>query len=87
MKGDIGEMENTPFEQCAGPYLSRSVQRQRLTAVLSRELTPHQRRVVVGYYLQNKTLLQMAAEYGVNKTPVWRTLKRGEARLRRCLRY
>lgn len=70
-----------------GPRMSRSVQTKRLQHVLENELTQHQRRAVVGYYLEQKTITQLAEEFGVNKSTVWRTIKRGEARMRRCLKY
>ena len=87
MKGVIGEMRNTLYEGYAGPYMSRQVQRQRVANVIANELTEHQRRAIVGYYLEQKTITQLPAEYGVNKTTIWRTIKRGETRMRRFLRY
>lgn len=80
-------MKNTLYEGYCGPRMSRSVQRRRIQNVLDHELTAHQRRAVIGYYLENKTIVQLAAEYGVNKSTIWRTLKRGETRIRRCLKY
>jgi len=63
------------------------MQKLRVKNVMENELTENQRRVVVGYYLEGKTIVELAAEFGVNKSTVWRTLKRAEERMRRCLRY
>jgi RNA polymerase sigma factor (sigma-70 family) len=87
MKGDIGEMKNIPYDGYEGPHMSRQMQRRRVANVIANELTEHQRRAIVGYYLEQKTITQLALEYGVNKTTVWRTIKRGEMRMRRFLRY
>ena len=43
--------------------MSRSVQTKRLQHVLENELTQHQRRAVVGYYLEQKTITQLAEEF------------------------
>ena len=80
-------MKNILYDGYCGPWMSRSMQKKRLYNVLENELTEHQRRAVVGYYLEGKTITQLAQEYGVNKSTVWRTIKRGETRMRRCLKY
>ena len=38
-------------------------------------------------YTQGKNMIEISQELGVDKSTVSRTIKRGEARLRRCLRY
>jgi len=80
-------MRNTAFEEYLGPRLERSVQVRRLKNVIDRELTWHQRRMVMGYYYEKKTVTQLAAELGVNKSTVSRTLNRARRRMSRCLRY
>ena len=50
-------------------------------------LTPHQRTYMQEYYINRKTMQQIAAEYGVNKTTVWRTLRRARSRLRSVLHF
>lgn len=67
--------------------MTRRVLKKRLMNAIDHELTDRQKRVVMGYYLENRNIVELAQEYGVNKSTVWRTLKRGEDRLRRCLRY
>ena len=51
------------------------------------ELTPLQRETLIAFYFQEQTLTQIAADRGVNKSTVCRTLKRAEAKLRRYLKY
>jgi len=80
-------MKNILYDGYLGPWMTRSMQKMRVKNVLENELTPHQRRAITGYYLEGKTITQLAGEFGVNKTTVWRTIKRGEERMRRCLRY
>ena len=50
-------------------------------------LTPLQRQTLTAYYFQEQTIPQIAAERGVNKSTVCRTLHRAENKLRRYLRY
>lgn len=80
-------MRNILYDGYLGPRMTRNMQKLRVKNVLEHELTEDQRRAVVGYYLEEKTIIELAAEFGVNKSTVWRTLKRAEARMRRCLRY
>ena len=80
-------MKNTLYDGYCGPWMSRNMQKRRLYNVLENELTEHQRRAIIGYYLEQKTITQLAEEYGGNKATVWRTIKRGETLMRRCLKY
>ena len=54
---------------------------------LKRNLTRAQRQYMMLYYGQNMSMEAIAKEFGVNKSTVSRTLKRGRQRLYRCLRY
>lgn len=67
--------------------LPRAQQLDRVRAVMERELTEKQRRAVEDYYLQGLKIPEMARRYGVNRSTVSRTLRRGMARLQRFLRY
>ena len=80
-------MKNIRFEGYEGPRLPPSTQMQRLRRVIERELTQTQREVIVAYYFQDKTIPEIAAERGVQKSSVCRCLKRAERRVRLCLRY
>ena len=80
-------MRNIPFEGYEGPRLPPATQMQRLRRVIERELPQTQREIILAYYFQDKTIPQIAAERGVQKSSVSRCLKRAENRVRRCLRY
>ena len=80
-------MRNILYEGYLGPRLPREVQLKRVQRVIQEELTPLQRETLMAYYIQEKSLSQIAAERGVNKSSVCRVLHRAEDRLRRFLRY
>ncbi|MBQ7416199.1 MAG: sigma-70 family RNA polymerase sigma factor [Oscillospiraceae bacterium] len=80
-------MKNILYEGYQGPRLPKQVQLQRVQQVLQEELTPLQRQTLIAYYFQEQTIPQIAADRGVNKSTVSRTLRRAEAKLRRYLKY
>lgn len=80
-------MKNIRYDGYQGPRLPKNVQLKRVQQVIREELTPLQRETLVAYYFQEQTILQIAAERGVNKSTVSRTLRRAEEKLRRYLRY
>jgi RNA polymerase sigma factor (sigma-70 family) len=55
--------------------------------VIQEELTELQRQTLIAYYFQEQTIPEIAAERGVNKSTVSRTLRRAEEKLRRYLKY
>ena len=58
-----------------------------LVRALREDVTPRQREVLLLYYAEQLNTRQIGEKLGVDKSTVARTIKRGEARLRRCLRY
>lgn len=80
-------MKNIRYEGYLGPRLPREVQLKRVRQVIESELTPLQRQTLLEYYIHNRTVVQIAADRGVNKSTVSRTLKRAENNLRRFLKY
>ena len=80
-------MKSTLFEDSLFRSLPREQQIRRMKAVIREELTELQRYTVLAYYFDNKTLLQIAEERGVNKSTICRTLRRAEDKLRRFLQY
>jgi len=80
-------VKNTLYEGYEGPRLPREVQLKRVQRVIREELTINQREILLAYYIQDLTIPQIAAERGVHKSTVSRTLHRAEAKLRRFLRY
>ena len=80
-------MKNILYEGYLGTRLPREVQLKRVQRVIKEELTELQRQTLTAYYFQRQTIPQIAAERGVNKSTVSRTLRRAEEKLRRYLRY
>lgn len=58
-----------------------------LSRALREDVTEKQRKYLLLYYAEGKNMVEIGQELGVDKSTVSRTIKRGEARLRRCLRY
>ena len=58
-----------------------------MAVALEEELTPRQRQVVHMYYIDQMLMRDIAETLGVNVSTVSRTIARGRARLKRCLRY
>ena len=87
MTGGTTGVKNILYDGYEGPRLPREVQMKRVQRVIREELTPIQREVLLAYYIQNLTIPQIAAERGVHKSTVSRTLHRAEGKLRRYLRY
>ena len=80
-------MKNILYEGYLGPRLPREVQLKRVQRVIQEELTPLQREALIAYYFREQTISEIAAERGVNKSTVCRTLHRAEQKLRRYLKY
>ena len=60
--------------------------KRNLVRALREDVTPRQREVLLLYYAEQLNTRQIGEKLGVDKSTVARTIKRGEARLRRCLR-
>jgi RNA polymerase sigma factor (sigma-70 family) len=80
-------MKNTYYSLYQGPRLPKQQQLERIRKAVSQELTEFQRQTLISYHIHGKTIPRIAQERGVNKSTVYRTLKRAENRLRRYLRY
>lgn len=80
-------MKSILYEGYRGPRLPKQLQLQRVKRVIDEELTELQRQTLIAYYFQEQTIPQIAAERGVNKSTVSRTLRRAENKLRRFLKY
>ena len=64
-----------------------SAVKRNLARALREDVTARQRQVLLLYYAEGLNTRQIGEKLGVDKSTVARTIKRGEARLRRCLRY
>ena len=61
--------------------------KRNLVRALREDVTPRQRQMLLLYYSERMNMREIGERLGVDKSTVSRTIKRGEARLRRCLRY
>ena len=61
--------------------------KRNLACALREEVTEVERTAMELYYGQRLTMTEIARRLGVVPSTVSRNLKRGEAKLRRCLRY
>ena len=66
--------------------LPTDVQKRRIAIVIERELTPLQRECLLEH-LAGRTQAEIAADRGVNRSTVCRTVHRAINRLQRFLRY
>lgn len=69
---------------------SRKFQRilqEALREVIAHDLSSCQKRYICEYFYQQKTMRQIAEEYGVNISTVSRTIERGKRTLLKQLRY
>lgn len=79
--------KSTLYDGYEGPRLPRAVLVQRVNRVIAEEMTQNQREILLAYYIDSKRVCEIAADRGVHKSTVSRTLKRAEKKLRRYLRY
>ena len=68
-------MKAIGYEGYQGPRLTRQEQLARMHRVIENELTEKQRRAVLGYYVDKKTMPELAREFGVCKSTVCRTIQ------------
>ena len=61
--------------------------KRNLIRALWEDITPRQRETMLMYYGQGLNMREIGQKLGVDKSTVSRTIKRGEHRLQRCLRY
>ena len=61
--------------------------KRNLIRALREDVTERQRQALLMYYAQGYNMREIGEQLGVDKSTVSRTIKRGERRLQRCLRY
>lgn len=59
-------MKAIGYEGYQGPRLTRQEQLARMHRVIENELTEKQRRAVLGYYVDKKTMPELAREFGAS---------------------
>ena len=80
-------MKNIRYDGYKGPRLPKQLQLERVRQVIAEQLTPAQREILLAYYFGEQSIPQIARERGINKSTVWRTLRRAENRLKQYLQY
>ena len=61
--------------------------KRNLIRALKEDVTAKQRQVLLLYYAEGLNMREIGEQLGVDKSTISRTIKRGERRLQRCLRY
>lgn len=61
--------------------------KRNLVTALREDVTDKQRQALLLYYAEGMNMSEIGKRLGVDKSTVSRNIKRGERRLRRCLRY
>ena len=61
--------------------------KRNLIRALQEDVTPKQRQALLLYYAEGLNMREIGERLGIDKSTVSRTIKRGERRLQRCLRY
>ena len=61
--------------------------KRNLVRALREDVTPKQRQALMLYYGEGLNMREIGDRLGIDRSTVSRTLKRGEQRLLRCLRY
>ena len=61
--------------------------KRNLIRALREEVTDRQRQALLLYYVEGRNMREIGERMGVDKSTVSRTIRRGELRLQRCLRY
>lgn len=82
MAGYMRELEEMESEEDSHSRLIDN-----LMHCIREDVTPRQREVLLLYYFRGMRQIDIAQQLGVARSTVSRTIKRGEQRMKRCLRY
>lgn len=74
-------------EEAAAMRLKQADLSRVLRKVIANELTENQRKMILFYYYERRTMPEIAELLGVNKSTVSRTIARGRNTLKRVLEY
>ena len=61
--------------------------KRNLIRALQEDVTQRQRQALLLYYAEGQNMRELGEKLGVDQSTISRTIKRGEQRLQRCLRY
>ena len=88
-KGSLYAADMAMYNRQMAADNSREVSRlkRNLIRCLREDVTEKQRQMILMYYAEGKNMREIGEQIGIDKSSVSRTIKRGERRLQRCLRY
>lgn len=88
-RGGIYAADMAVYTRQMSPDNSRELSRlkRNLIQALQEDVTPKQRQALLMYYAEGLNMREIGERLGVDKSTISRTIKRGERRLQRCLRY
>ena len=86
-RGYAADMAVYSIQMAADNSAEISRLKRNLIRCLREDVTPRQRQTLLMYYAQGLNMREIGEKLGVDKSTVSRTIKRGERRLQRCLRY
>ena len=88
-KGKLYAADMAMYSRQMAADNSREISRlkRNLIRCLREDITAKQRQMILLYYADGKNMREIGEAMGVDKSTVSRNLKRGEANLRRCLRF
>ena len=88
-KGKLYAADMAMYSRQMAADNSREISRlkRNLIRCLREDVTEKQRQAMLLYYAEGRNMREIGEAMGVDKSSVSRTIKRGEQRLQRCLRY
>ena len=88
-KGKLYAADMAMYSRQMAADNSREVSRlkRNLIRCLREDVTEKQRQMILMYYAEGKNMREIGEFLGVDRSTISRTIKRGERRLQRCLRY
>ena len=88
-KGKLYAADMAMYSRQMAADNSREVSRLKRNMIrcLREDVTEKQRQMILMYYAEGKNMREIGEQIGIDKSSVSRTIKRGERRLQRCLRY
>ena len=80
-------MPNTRYRRGRHYAADMAVYSRQMAGDNSRELSRLKRNLIRALYAEGYNMREIGEKLGVDKSTISRTIKRGERRLQRCLRY
>lgn len=80
-------LEYEALQQFIGLVYAGGNLAKRVRIAMAEELTDRQRELIFLYYIEERSMTEIAESLGLSPSTVSRTLKRGRSRLRKYLKY